>query len=76
MRNEYTHQAPAFIIEYPEKDIPGDFYDIHGGPSNYSGSVSSFKGYLECEQIQLRMPGATQAEKEKARALLMGGVYI
>lgn len=76
MLNQYMNQKPRIIFEYQKMDIPDNYYDMNGGPSNYSGMVKSFNGYLECEQIRLQMPGATQSEKEKARALLMGGVYI
>lgn len=76
MLNQYLNQKPRFIFEYKELDIPSNFYEMNGGPSNYSGTVGGFSGYFEAEQVKLNMPGATQSEKEKARALLMGGVYI
>lgn len=76
MINQYLNQKPRIIFEYQDLDIPNNFHQMNGGPSNYSGSVSSFTGYLEVDQVKLQMPGATQSEKEKARALLMGGVYI
>lgn len=76
MINQYLNQKPRIIFEYQDLDIPNNFHQMNGGPSNYSGSISSFTGYLEVDQVKLQMPGATQSEKEKARALLMGGVYI
>ena len=76
MLNQYLNQKPRFIFEYRELDIPDNFYEMNGGPSNYSGTVGGFSGYFEAEQVKLNMPGATQSEKEKARALIMGGVFI
>lgn len=76
MLNQYVNQKPTFIFVYPETDNPSNYNQMVGGPSNAGGTVGNFSGYFEAEQIKLRMDGATQSEKEKARALLMGGVYI
>lgn len=76
MLNQYANQRPTFIFVYPETDNPANFNALYGTPSNYGGQVSSFVGYLEVETVKLNMPGATESEKEKVRALLMGGVYI
>lgn len=76
MLNQYANQRPTFIFVYPETDNPANFNALYGMPSNYGGTVSSFVGYLEVDTIKLNMPGATESEKEKARALLMGGIYI
>lgn len=76
MLNQYANQKPTFIFVYPDMDIPSNFNAMYGTPSNASGSVGSFSGYFEADTVKLNMPGATESEKEKARALLMGGVYI
>ena len=76
MLNQYLPQKAVFTIEIQEEDIPGNFYQLQGGASNAGGTVGSFSGYLEVDQIKLNMPGATENEKAKARALLMGGVFI
>lgn len=76
MLNQYVNQKPTFIFVYPETDVPSNFNQLLGGPSNAGGTVGSFTGYFEADQIKLNMQGATQSEKEKARALLMGGVFI
>lgn len=76
MLNQYLPQKAVFTIEIQEEDIPSNFYQLQGGASNAGGSVGSFSGYLEVDQIKLNMPGATENEKAKARALLMGGVFI
>ena len=76
MLNQYLNQKPTFIFMYPETDNPANFQQMYGSPSNYGGTVMNFSGYFEADQIKLSMPGATESEKEKARALLMNGVYI
>lgn len=76
MLNQYLNQKVTITFETMELDIPDNFYQLNGAPSNKGGVVGNFAGYFEADQIKLRMPGATQSEKEKARALLMGGVYI
>lgn len=76
MLNQYLPQKAVFTIEIQEEDIPSNFYQLQGGASNAGGMVGSFSGYLEVDQIKLNMPGATENEKAKARALLMGGVFI
>ena len=76
MLNQYANQKPTFIFVYPEADMPSNFTAMYGNPSNAGGSISQFYGYFEADTVKLNMPGATDNEKEKARALLMGGVYI
>ena len=74
--NQYLNQKVCFTFEILDLDIPDNFYQLNGGPSNRGGAVGSFSGYLEVDSVKLNMPGATESEKEKARALLLGGVYI
>lgn len=76
MLNQYLNQTPCFTLEILEIDIPSNYYQMVGGPSNAGGSIGSFSGYLECDQIRLNVTGATETEKEKIRSLLMGGVYL
>lgn len=76
MLNQYLPQKAVFCFEIQEENNPDNFGAMQGYPSNAGGVVGNFAGYFEAEQIKLSMPGATQGEKEKARALLMGGVFI
>lgn len=76
MLNQYANQKPTLIFVYPETDLPANFNAMYGTPSNAGGTISNFYGYFEADTVKLNMPGATESEKEKARALLMGGVYI
>lgn len=76
MLNQYANQRPTFIFVYPEADIPSNFNQMYGIPSNAGGSISQFYGYFEADTVKLSMPGATDNEKERVRSLLMNGIYI
>ena len=76
MLNQYLPQKAVFTFEIQEEDIPSNFYQLNGGATNAGGTVGSFSGYLECDQIKLNIQGATESEKERIRSLLMGGVFI
>lgn len=75
MINQHLNQKPKFIFEYPVPEVPSGFYDLHGWPSNSVGFVGQFRGYLECDQVKLNIPGATENEKEKIRNLLLSGIF-
>lgn len=75
MINQHLNQKPKFIFEYPIPEVPSGFYEMHGYPSNAIGFVGQFRGYLECDQVKLNIPGATENEKEKIRNLLLSGIF-
>lgn len=76
MLNMYMPQTVCFTFEMNEPDIPDNFYQLNGYPSNASGNVGKFAGYLKCDTVKLSMAGATDAEMSRARALLLSGVYV
>ena len=76
MLNMYMPQKVTFTFEMNIPDIPSNFYALNGYPSNASGYVGNFNGYLRCDTVKLNMPGATDLEYEKARGLLLSGVYL
>lgn len=76
MLNMYMPQTICFTFERNIPDIPSNFYQMNGYPSNKSGTIGSFSGYLKCDTLKLKMPGATDTEMEKARGLLLAGVFI
>ena len=76
MLNMYMPQTICFTFEMNKPDIPKNFYQMNGYPSNAGGSVGNFSGYLKCDTVKLNMPGATDLEYEKARGLLLSGVYL
>lgn len=76
MLNMYQPQTICFTFEMNEPDIPANFYQMNGYPSNVGGRIGNFTGFLKCDSIKLNMPGATDTELEKAKALLLNGVYL
>lgn len=76
MLNMYMPQTICFTFERNIPDIPSNFYEMNGYPSNKGGTIGSFSGYLKCDTVKLSMPGATDTEMEKARGLLLSGVFI
>lgn len=55
---------------------PNGFNEMCGRPSNASGLVSSFSGYLSCRQVSLNTNGMLDAEIKEVYTLLKGGIYI
>ena len=76
MLNMYMPQTICFTFEMNKPDVPKNFYQMNGYPSNVGGRIGSFTGYLKCDTVKLNMPGATDLEYEKARGLLLSGVYL
>ena len=76
MLNMSMPQTVCFTFEMNKPDIPSNFYQLNGYPSNAGGRVGNFSGYLKCDSVKVSMPGATDAELEKAKALLLSGVYL
>lgn len=76
MLNMYMPQTICFTFERNIPDIPNNFYQMNGYPSNKCGRIGNFSGYLKCDTVKLNMPGATDTEMEKARGLLLAGVFI
>lgn len=76
MLNMYMPQRICFTFERNLPDIPANFYQMNGYPSNAGGNIGSFSGYLKCDTVKLNMPGATDTEMEKARGLLLSGVFL
>lgn len=55
---------------------PNGFNELCGRPSNASGLVSSFSGYLSCRQVSLNTNGMLDDEIKEVYTLLKGGIYI
>ena len=76
MINEYLPQYVTFMFEVQQIDATENQGMLQGFPSNASGSVGSFSGYLEVEEVNLICGNATENEKEKIKSLLRSGVII
>lgn len=76
MINMYMPQKINFLFEINEPDIPSNFYRLNGYPSNKGGRVGSFAGFLKCQSVKLTCSKATEAERERLKAMLLTGIYI
>lgn len=76
MLNEFLPQYPYFIFEVQEDCAPSNYGELFGYPSMKSGSINSFSGFLRCHNVDLKVSGATESEREKILSLLMNGIYI
>ena len=76
MINMYLPQTVTFTFEVFEPDIPSNFYQLNGYPSNKAGVVGDFTGFFQAESVKLSVPGATEREKAEIEQLLYSGIYI
>lgn len=76
MINMFLPQECCFMFEVQDA-MPTEYErELVGLPSNASGLVGSFNGYLECEQVNLVCSGATAKEQSEILRYLYNGVYI
>lgn len=64
------------VFMYNDVEIPSNLVDVFGKPSNKSGSVGSFSGFLSVNYVKLQCPNATEEEKTEILSLLSSGIYI
>ena len=69
-------QKPFIIISRPLDSTPTDFNEQTGRPSNLTGKVGDFSGYLECTYCHLENLVATDAEKSEIESLLKSGIFL
>ena len=74
MLNQFDIQFPYFMFVYSETYLCDDV-NIVGKPTNVSGSVGSFRGFLKCAEVDLKTT-ATYNENGMIEDLLRSGVYI
>lgn len=69
-------QYAFLVFMYNDIQEPDNLVDIFGKPSNESGTVGSFNGFLSVSSVNLQCSGATDAEKAEIISLLHNGIYI
>lgn len=74
--NEFLPQYVYFIFELMDVKETQNLVNLHGKPSNASGTLDNFGGFLKCDNVKLECAGATDDEKNKILALLKSGIYI
>ena len=76
MLNQYLPQEILFMLEIQDADETPNEISLQGYPSNASGQIQSFNGYLEVDAVKLVCSGATANEKAEIIKQLQSGVYI
>ncbi len=76
MLNLYLPQECMFLFEIQESDETSNERSLQGYPTNASGQIQSFNGYLEVDAVNLICGGATDNEKAQIIAQLKSGVII
>ena len=69
-------QYAFLVFMYNDVIIPDNLVQLYGKPSNASGSVGSFSGFLSVNSVELNISKATDAEKAEIQSLLNTGIYI
>ena len=76
MLNEFLPQYAYFIFEIQQTLDSENVQSLIGFPSNKSGNVGEFGGYLEVETVNLKCGIATDNEKRHIENMLRTGVII
>lgn len=74
--NCYLPQYITFMFEIMEADESEYLNELAGRPTNVSGRLGDFSGYLECDDVMLICPIATDAERQEIIDLVKSGIYI
>ena len=69
-------QYVTFMFERMESQESPYLRELAGKPSNASGTIESFSGYLECDDVMLICPIATDAERQEIIDLVCAGIYL
>ena len=76
MINQYLPQYPYLRTEIMEIDESPYLNELYGRPSNASGRIGEFSGFLQVEDVMLICPIATDNERQEIIDLLRTGIYI
>ena len=74
--NQYLPQYVYLVFEYVRTEQTANLLQLEGKPTNKSGTVGSFSGYLEVDSVQLQCSGATENEKRSIINMLNSGIII
>lgn len=76
MLNQYLPQDVLFWFEVQDADETPNEQSLQGYPSNASGTIQSFSGYLEVDTVNLICGIATDDERAEIIAYLKSGVIL
>lgn len=76
MLNQYLPQEVLFMFEIQDVDETSNAKALIGDPTNASGQIQNFSGYLEVDAVKLNCAGATVNEQKEIIQQLQNGIYI
>ena len=76
MLNTYLPQYVQFIFVYLDTKESENLQQLYGRPSNASGTLGSFSGFLQVESANIKCPIATESERNRIVQMLLSGIYI
>lgn len=76
MLNSYLPQYVQFIFVYLDTKETENLQQLYGRPSNASGTIGSFSGFLQVENANIKCPIATESERNRIVQMLLSGIYI
>lgn len=71
-----SNMYPFLVITRSIPDIPGNYNELNGRPSNKEAVLSSLSGYTEVEQVHVENIPCTKDEQDQISTLLKGGVIL
>ena len=69
-------QYAFLVFAIHETEEPANLIQTHGKPSNKSGNVGSFSGFLSVNSVNLYCGNATDEEKQEILQMLYSGIII
>ena len=69
-------QYAFLVFAIHETEEPANLIQTHGKPSNRSGQIGDFSGFLSVNSVNLNCGKATEAEKAEILQLLYNGIII
>lgn len=67
---------PFVILTRPVQALPKNYNKLKGNTSMIGGKVSSFNGFLQCDEIDLSGIACTEAEKDLILQAFKEGVFV
>jgi hypothetical protein len=69
-------KKPYLIISRPQTMVAQTFPNQLGYPTNYSATLGSYSGFVQCRAMHVESTCATQAEISEIQSLLSAGVMV
>lgn len=69
-------QTPYLVITRPIDSTPTDFNEQTGRPSNLTGNVGDFSGFLQASYCHIENLIATEEEKNMVDSFLKSGIFL